>query len=276
MKQVTLAKEVRLGGIGLHSGEQAEVVLRPGKAGAGVVFVAGGEEIPARPGLVRAMPLCTLLDWRDFKLSTVEHLLAALHGLGVDAVRIEVDGPEVPVLDGSALPWVEAIDAAGRVELEAPRAWLQVEKALEIKDGLKVLRALPETAPEEGRLDVRVAVDYPHPLIGSQTWHGVVDEEVFRKQIAPARTFVLEREINAAREAGLIKGGSLENAVVFGDDGTVKNPEGLRFADEPVRHKVLDALGDFYMAGRMVWGRLDLTLPGHAMNNRLLRAMVEN
>lgn len=277
MKQRTLAKEVSRTGVGLHSGKAGEVVLRPSKAGEGVRFVVNGWRTPRiAPEMVEAAPLCTLLNFGRVgegslrTLSTVEHLMAALHALGVDNVEIEMEGPEVPILDGSALPWVEAIDEAGRVELDAERDWLRVVEPVEVRDGLKSLRA--EAHKPEG-LWVRAEVAYPHPMIGSQTWQGEVDEDAFRHLIAPARTFVLEKDIAAAKAAGLALGGSLENAVVFGDNGRVLNPEGLRFPDEPVRHKVLDTVGDLYMAGRPVWARVNAVLPGHGLNNQLLRKM---
>ena len=272
MKQRTLKATVARMGVGLHSGEVAEVVLRPATAGTGVVIVRGGARTAVRAARVRGTPLSTQVDLEGGQtLATVEHLMAALHALGVDNVEIEVGGPEVPILDGSALPWVEAIDEAGRTELGAERGWLRVEEPVEYRDGLKVLRALPHKA--EG-LWVRAAVEFDHPLIGSQTWEGKVDEDTFRHLIAPARTFVMEADIEQAKAAGLIKGGNLENAVVFGKNGKVLNPDGLRFDDEPVRHKVLDAVGDLYMDGRPLWARLDLTWPGHAVNNMLLRKLV--
>lgn len=272
---VTLAKDVRISGVGLHSGVGAEVVLRPNVAGGGVVLrradVTGGE-FRIVPDMVLKSPLCTLLENQSgVTLSTVEHLLSALHGLRVDSVIVEINGPEVPILDGSALPWVELIDEAGRVELQAERHWLKVEKpVVEDAEG-RVLLANPDP-----RLGMRVecTVDFPHPMIGRQEWRGIVDEATFRREIAPARTFVQEKDIAAAQKVGLAKGGSLDNAVVFGSDGTVLNKEGLRFKDEPVRHKVLDLMGDLYMAGRCVSGNFSVTLPGHVANNNLLRKVM--
>jgi len=247
------------------------VALRPRMQG-GVVLRVGGVTLPLEAGLVKASPLCTLLDNGVVQVSTVEHLLSALHGLGVDAVEIEVDGPEVPIMDGSALPWVELIDEAGRVEADAERIMLRVAKPVVHDSEGRVLSAEPDV--REG-LRVGCMVDFPHVAIGRQEWQGVMSEDIYRKEIAPARTFVLERDIEAARRAGLAKGGSLDNAVVFGDDGTVLNPGGLRFADEPVRHKVLDFVGDIYMQGRVVQGKFHLTAPGHVANNRLLKELME-
>ena len=271
---VTLAKDVSIKGVGLHSGVGAEVVLRPSNGG-GVVLRRGdvsGGEFRLNAGMVQVSPLCTLLENESgVNLSTVEHLLSALHGLRVDSVIVEINGPEVPILDGSALPWVELIDVAGRIELEVARAWLKVEKPVVLDAEGRVL-----LATADARLGMRVecTIDFPHPMIGRQVWKGVLDEATYRSDIAPARTFVQECDIAAAQKAGLAKGGSLENAVVFGDDGTVKNPGGLRFPNEPVRHKVLDLMGDVYMQGLCVQGAFSVTVPGHVANNMLLRKIV--
>ena len=274
-RAVTLAKDVRISGVGLHSGVGAEVVLRPNVSGGGVVLRRGdvtGGEFRIAADMVQASPLCTLLENASgVNLSTVEHLLSALHGLRVDSVIVEINGPEVPILDGSALPWVELIDEAGRVELDVDRKWLKVEKPAVLDAEGRVLLATPD-AREGMRVDC--TIDFPHPAIGRQVWKGVVDEQTFRREIAPARTFVQEKDIAAAQAAGLAKGGSLENAVVFGDAGGVLNKGGLRFADEPVRHKVLDLIGDFYMQGQCVNGSFAVTAPGHVANNRLLRQIL--
>ncbi len=271
-KCVTLAKEVSISGIGLHSGIGTEVVLRP-HAGGGVVVRKNGVDYAVRADMVQMSPLCTLVQLDDgVSLSTVEHLLSALHGLCVDSVVVEINGPEVPILDGSAIQWVELIDKAGRVELgETERRWLKVAKPVVADMEGRVLLANPDA-----RLGLRVEcnIDFPHPAIGAQVWKGVVDEQVFRREIAPARTFVQEKDIAAAQRAGLAKGGSLENAVVFGENGGVLNKEGLRFEDEPVRHKVLDLIGDIYMQGRCVSGAFAVTAPGHVANNQLLRKIV--
>lgn len=274
-KQVTLAKEVHIAGVGVHGGVGAEVVLKPGLPQGGIVLRRGdvsGGEFAMGAGLVKASPLCTLLENdKGVMLSTVEHLFSALHALQVDSVVIEVNGPEVPILDGSALQWVELIDEAGRVTTTIPRRLLKVTKpVIEDAEG-RVLLAEPDIRPG---LRVECTVNFPHPLIGVQVWRGLVDEETYRKEIAPARTFVMERDIAAAQEAGLVKGGSLENAVVFADNGQILNPGGLRFEDEPVRHKVLDLVGDIYMQGQIVQGRFAVTAPGHVANNRLLRKVV--
>lgn len=271
---VTLAKDVGITGIGLHSGIGAEVVLRPSSLG-GVVIRRGdvsGGNFALRADMVQKSPLCTLLDNGDgVQVSTVEHLLSALHGLRLDSVIIEINGPEVPILDGSAIPWVDLIDTVGRADVERERNWLKVAKpVVEDAEG-RVLLANPDA-----RLGLRVecVIDFPHAGIGRQVWKGIVDEATYRREIAPARTFVQEKDIAAAQAAGLAKGGSLENAVVFGENGGVLNKGGLRFEDEPVRHKVLDLIGDIYMEGRCVSGAFAVTAPGHVANNMLLRKIV--
>lgn len=272
----TLASAVSVTGVGLHSGASVKVTLQPEPAGTGIAFFRS--DIPTESffisdsTLTKPSPLCTLLtNQNGATLSTVEHLMAAFAGLGVTDVSVHVNGPELPILDGSALPWVQAIDTAGRALLAETITPVIVTKPQLYSAEGRLLEALPD--PRSGTR-IMATIEFPHPAIGRQSWKGVLDEQTFRTEIAPARTFTLERDVNAARAAGLIKGGSLENAVVFADDGTVLNPEGLRFADEPVRHKVLDALGDFYMAGRPIWGKLSLTLPGHSANNALLRKLL--
>lgn len=271
---VTLAKDASIKGIGLHSGIGAEVVLRP-HTGGGVIVRRGdvsGGEFRLHADMVQKSPLCTLLDIGEgVQLSTVEHLLSALHGLRLDSVIVEINGPEVPILDGSALPWVELIDRAGRADVERDRNWLRVAKPVVVDAEGRVLLANPDA-----RTGIRVecTIDFPHPMIGKQAWKGVVDEATYRREIAPARTFVQEKDIAAAQAAGLAKGGSLENAVVFGANGGVLNKEGLRYPDEPVRHKVLDLIGDIYMEGRCVNGAFAVTAPGHVANNLLLRKIV--
>jgi UDP-3-O-[3-hydroxymyristoyl] N-acetylglucosamine deacetylase len=267
MQRRTVAKAVKAHGVGVHSGVAAGVVIRPGGNGIVLHRVDGRKaRFELRADLVKPTPLCTFLVNEDgATLSTVEHMLAAFHGLGITDGEVEVDGPEVPILDGSALPWVRLL-ADCRVTLEGPAAVLRVTQDRSVVVDDRRLAAAPAEALE---MDCRV--DFAHPLIGPQAWRGVVSEEVFIREIAPARSFILERELKAARGAGFAKGATLEGGVLFLDDGKVANPEGLRFADEPVRHKVLDAIGDLFMAGRPVVGAFTLERPGHAANNALLR-----
>lgn len=269
----TLAKDVMLEGVGVHTGAPAVVRLRGAGAAEGLVLCRTDTPHGAfgrlGPQHAVASPLCTLLkNDHGVTVSTVEHLMAALCGLGVTDVRIEVDGPELPIGDGSAQPWVDALDAAGLVILDGGIDPLVVTEERVVEEGARRLVAVPAE-----RFEVEVEVDFGHPMIGVQRLAGVVTEDWFRREIARARTFTLEREVRALQAAGFGKGGSLSNAVVFGDNGQVLNPEGLRWPDEPVRHKVLDVLGDFYLAGRPILGKLQLRAPGHSANNALLRKM---
>lgn len=270
MLQQTLTKSITVEGLGLHSGETTAVTLHPAPENTGLVFRQNGIDTPASANLSQPAPLCTKLQAPGLTLSTVEHLLAALHALGVDNVVVEAHGEEVPILDGSALPWVNAIDKAGRTAQTAPRNWLVVQP-LNHTEGSQTANAALSSRPG---LFLNVSIDFPHPLIGPQTWSNHIDEQIFRTELAPTRTFVLEEDIAAAKAAGLVKGGSLENAVVFGNNGTVITPGGMRFADEPVRHKTLDLIGDLYLAGLPLQGHITVHRPGHTFNNALLRKLL--
>lgn len=276
MNAYTLSKSIELSGIGLHTGVENTVRLLPRKK-AGIEITVNGKPLTLAPTLMRPTPLCTLLQSADKQttLSTPEHLLAALHGLNIYGLTIEVEGPEslceVPILDGSALPWVEAIDAAGRAPLAHAPEPLKVKAPVNHSAEGRVLMAAPR--PVAG-MNVACTIQFPHPLIGHQEWHADINEETFRTQIAPARSFAMEADVHAAMKAGMLKGASLKGGVLFADNGTVANPEGLRFPDEPVRHKVLDFVGDSFLAGRPVQGNFTLTAPGHTANNALLRAIL--
>lgn len=285
----TLQKSVSTHGIGLHHGLPVKVTLHPAAAGSGITFVrtdvpAGEGEFALTPdgagaALVQPSPLHTLLkNKHGTTLATIEHLMAAFAGLAVTDVRIELDGPEVPILDGSALPWVNLIDQAGRTEPDANTRYWRVTDPLRETGEARLLEALPDGAPAATGMEIlwklEVHVHFPHPAIGSQSWKGVLDEATFRQEIAPARTFIEEDHLKAAQAAGLVKGASLAGGVLFNSQGGVTNPEGLRFADEPVRHKVLDALGDLYVGARVIRARFHLTAPGHAPTGALLRQVL--
>lgn len=270
MPQQTLTQSITVKGHGLHSGEPAAITLHPAEENTGLTFRQNGKDTKAAATLSCPAPLCTKLQAPNLNLSTVEHLLAALHALNVDNVIIEAHGTEVPILDGSALPWVEAIDKAGRTAQAASRNWLMLGEGA-LAEGAQTAATSATTTPG---LSLEVHVDFDHPLIGKQVWKGTLDEQTFRTQIAPTRTFVVEADIAAAQAAGLVKGGNLENALVFGTDGTIKTPGGARFPNEPVRHKTLDVIGDLYLAGRPLSGHLIITRPGHTFNNALLRKLL--
>ena len=274
-KAYTLAAPIEVAGIGVHTGMENRVRLVPRKR-AGIVLQVNGAPLTLSPTHMQPTPLCTMLAEGNARLSTPEHLLSALHGLGVLGLKIEVEGPselpEVPILDGSALPWVEAIDAAGREALEHSPETLNVRAPCTYTAEGRVLMAAPRFLPF---MQVECTVSFPHALIGTQTWRGVMREEVYRTEIAPARSFAQEGDVKAAMVAGMLKGASLATGVLFKADGTVANPEGLRFADEPVRHKVADFMGDSFLSGRRVQGDFTLNAPGHSANNALLRKVLE-
>ena len=272
LKQKTLKSAISCTGIGLHSGEKVSMTLHPADPGFGIVFrrtdVAGeGVEIPAKHDHVVDTRLCTAIGAQGKSIGTVEHLMAALAGAGIDNALIEVGGAEVPVMDGSAAPFLFLIDCAGIVEQDAPRKAVRVLKPVSIIDGDKSATLNPD---QGFTLDFQI--EFANPLIGSQSMTVDMAEGVFKNEIARARTFGFLHEAEALWAAGLAKGASLENAVVVSGD-KVLNEDGMRFDDECVRHKILDAVGDLYMAGAPILGRYEGVRASHALNNRLLRAL---
>jgi UDP-3-O-[3-hydroxymyristoyl] N-acetylglucosamine deacetylase len=273
--QQTIAEKISCTGIGLHSGEPVQLTLHPARAGSGVVFVRTDlprpVEVPAVHDAVTSTRLATTLGRGDATVGTVEHLLAALCGLGIDNVRIEVDGPEIPVMDGSAASFVFLIRAAGVFEQDAPRRSLRVRRPFEVQDGDRRIRIEPAR-------DFRVSysVDFAHPAIGRQQLRElVVDDESFEQEICRARTFGFLREVEALWRAGLARGGNLDNTVVM-DDFRVLNRDGLRWPDEFVRHKLLDLLGDLALLGMPIRGHLTVERGGHALHQRFVRALLEH
>ncbi|MDW8478768.1 MAG: UDP-3-O-acyl-N-acetylglucosamine deacetylase [Xanthomonadales bacterium] len=240
-------------------------------AGASCAATCGGAkaEIAARHDAVVATRLSTVLaNAAGAEVATVEHLLAALAGLGIDNVRIELDGPEVPILDGSAREWVACLDAAGRVAQPAPRRRLLLRRPVRIGLGDAWAILLPAAAPRYS-----VSIEFPDPAIGRQSLDFELDPERFRREIAPARTFGFLRDLDRLKAEGRARGGSLANAVVV-DGERVLNPEGLRFPDEFVRHKLLDLIGDLALAGAPIAAHVIAHRPGHALNHRILRHAV--
>ncbi len=274
-KQQTLAESVSCTGSGLHSGAPVRLALSPARAGTGIVFVrtdhAHAVEIPARPGSVTSTRLATTLGSGDASVGTVEHLLAALHGLGVDNVRVSVDGPELPVMDGSAAAFVYLIRSAGLRVQHAPRPVLRVLEPIEVDEGGRRIRIEPARG-----LQISYAVDFAHPAIRRQELRlGVLDPTRFEREIASARTFGFLQDVRALWNAGLARGGSLRNTVLL-DDSRVLNPDGLRWPDEFVRHKVLDLLGDLALLGVSIDGHVKVECGGHALHHRLVAALLEH
>jgi len=268
--QRTVAKRVTCTGVGLHSGKPASLTLAPAPADSGITFVRMdlGVEIAARNEHVLDTMLSTTIGVGQARVATVEHVLAALAGMGVDNCRVEVEGPEIPILDGSAAPFVALIQEAGTRPLKAGRRFLVMEKAVEVRDGDKLARL----EPADG-FTVDFRADFNHPLITNQPLRLAVNERTFEREVARARTFCFRRDIERMQAAGLAKGGSLENAIVV-DEFAILNPEGLRFPDEFVRHKVLDAIGDLALCGMAVVGALVAVKSGHAMNQALVRKVL--
>ncbi|MBN20811.1 MAG: UDP-3-O-[3-hydroxymyristoyl] N-acetylglucosamine deacetylase [Bdellovibrionaceae bacterium] len=270
--QRTIKDAITMRGIGLHSGKNIELRLLPADPGQGVTFVRvdlpGKPEIPALTENVVDTRLATTLAFQGVKVSTVEHLMAALYGLGVDNMRVEISGAEVPIFDGSSAPFVEAIEAIGTLSQTSVRPVLVLNKRIEIKVGSSWVIAEPSS-----HLEVHSSVEFDHPSVGKQEF--IFDESQHSfKEIANARTFCFYKDVEKMKELGLIQGGSLDNAVVFNDDG-VLNPEGLRHSDELVRHKVLDALGDFKLSGFELQAKIRVHRGGHEINSRLIQAILE-
>ncbi len=267
--QTTLGGCLQVEGVALHCGERTRVTLLPGPPNSGVVFVSSGVEIPARVAHVVDTQLATTIGRKGAKVGTVEHLLATFLGLGVDNVRVEVEGPEVPVLDGCGADWVAQIQSVGIETQQMPVAIFEVCSAVEVSDGERFARLEPASGCQ---LDV--TIDFDHPAVGRQHLAMAMNPARFREEIAWARTFGFERHVPAMQRMGLVQGGSLDNALVFGDQGPL-NPGGLRSPDEPVRHKLLDALGDLALLGHRLEGRLVAELPGHGLIVSLLKAVME-
>jgi UDP-3-O-[3-hydroxymyristoyl] N-acetylglucosamine deacetylase len=271
--QHTLARAAPINGIGLHSGVQVRGAIRPASANAGISFVrtdlAVDNCIAAHVESVTQTRLGTVIaNAAGAEVSTVEHLMSALAGLGVDNAVVELDGAEAPIFDGSAQAFVELIDAAGLKRQPAERVAIEVIEPIEIVVGDKRAALLPAA-----RFEMAFEIDFPSAAIGAQAIDLVLDAAAFRREIAPARTFGFLHEVEALRKMGLARGGSMENCLVI-DGDALANPEGLRFPDEFVRHKVLDALGDLYLLGTPLVARFESVRGGHELNNALARALL--
>jgi len=271
--QHTLARAAPIAGIGLHSGAEVRGAIRPAPANAGISFVrtdlGGDNVIPAHAEAVTQTRLGTVIgNAAGAQVSTIEHLMSALAGLGVDNATVEIDGPEAPIFDGSAQAFVELIDAAGLKRQTAPRAYIEILEPIEIAEGDKRAALTPAA-----RFEMAFEIGFASAAIGAQLIDLELDEAAYRREIAPARTFGFLHEVEALRKMGLARGGSMENCLVIDGDELV-NPEGLRFPDEFVRHKALDALGDLYLIGAPLIGRFESVRGGHELNNALARALL--
>nr|WP_025412224.1 UDP-3-O-acyl-N-acetylglucosamine deacetylase [Gemmatirosa kalamazoonensis] len=269
----TIAREATLSGVGLHLGEPCTLAFRPGGVGQGIVFrrvdLPDRPEIPARVGVAVEAQRRTQLGTGDDALHTVEHVLAAVAGAGIDDLVIEMDAAEPPILDGSSVEFLAALDGAGVVGHGGAADVLTLDEPVRVIDGESVYEAFPAD-----ELRVEVSIDFPHPLIGRQCGRYVVTPETFRRELAAARTFGFVREVEALRAMGLIKGASLENAVVL--DETEVISDGLRWPDEFVRHKAMDCVGDLALAGARVQARIVAQKPSHRGTVTLVRALVRH
>ncbi len=278
LKQRTLKQIARTVGIGMHSGTKVELVLRPAAADTGIVFrrvdVEPPVDIAASADAVVDTRMATTLGRGDVRIATVEHLMSALAGLGIDNCYVDVDAPEIPIMDGSAASFVFLIQSAGIVELAAPKRFVRVLKTVEVRDGEGRHAKWVRLEPHFG-FKLRFSIEFDHPAIDATEQDVEVDfaREPYVTAVARARTFGFVNEVEALRAAGLGMGGSFENAIVM-DEYRVLNVDGLRSGDEFAKHKILDAIGDMYTLGRPLIGAYVAHRSGHALNNRLVRALL--
>lgn len=273
-RQRTLKNLIRATGVGLHSGEKVFLTLRPAPVDTGIVFrrtdLEPVVEIPAQAGLVTETVLCTGLSRDGGKVMTVEHLMSAFAGLGIDNAYVELTAPEIPIMDGSAGPFVFLLQSAGIVEQNAAKKFIRILHPVEVREGDKFARF----SPHQG-FRIGFTVEFNHPAIPTSRSRAEVDfsTSTYIDEISRARTFGFMHDLEYMRERNLGLGGSMDNAIVL-DEFRVLNEDGLRYADEFVRHKILDAVGDLYLAGHAIIGAYEGFKSGHALNNRLVRALL--
>ena len=272
--QRTLREPIQSAGVGLHSGQKVQMTLRPAPVDTGIVFrrtdLSPVREIPARADWVEQTDLSTGLGSGEARVTTVEHLLSALCGLGIDNAYVELDGAEVPIMDGSAGPFVYLLQTAGICEQASPKRFIRILEPLTVTEGDKTA----SLRPYDG-FKVTFGIDFDHPVFREQSGRSTVEisSEAFVREISRARTFGFVHEFEYMRSRGLARGGSVDNAIVI-DDYRILNEEGLRYDDEFVKHKILDALGDLYLAGHQILGEYEGIKSGHALNNQLVRALL--
>jgi len=274
LRQRTLKSVVKATGVGLHSGAKVTLVLRPAQANTGVVFrrvdLAPPVDLKADPHGVGDTRLASCLEQGGARVATVEHLMSALSGLGIDNIYVDVDAAELPIMDGSAAPFVFLLQSAGIEEQNAAKKFLRVKKAVEVRDGDKWARL----SPYDG-FSLDFSIVFNHPAVDRSGSRARIDfaDQSYLKEVARARTFGFMQDVESLRDQGLALGGSLENAIVM-DEYRVLNSDGLRYADEFVKHKILDAIGDLYLAGHPLLAAFEAHKSGHALNNQLLRALL--
>lgn len=272
--QRTIGGYISIGGIGLHSGRKVKITLRPAPENSGYIFVnteqAFPTEIVASFDKVVDTTLATTIGDGNTQIKTIEHLISAFRGMDIDNVIVEVEGDEVPIMDGSSAPFVYLIKKAGVVEQKRLRKFIIVKNQIRFYEDDKYIEILPSDD-----FKIEFTIDFPHPLIGKQSFFYHASPENYEKEIAKARTFGFYNEVEYLKSKGLALGGSLENAVVIGKDG-ILNEEGLRFKDEFVRHKILDLIGDIALLGYPVIGHIRAYKSGHALNNKLCKELFTN
>ncbi len=274
VKQRTLKSSVNVTGVGLHSGEKVTLGLRPAPVNAGIVFrrvdIRPAEEIRARADLVNDTRLSTCMEQNGVRVATVEHLMSALAGLGIDNVYVDIDSAEIPIMDGSAGTFIFLLQSAGIADQSAAKKFIRIKKTIEVKQGDKWVRFDPYHGY---KLDF--TINFSHPVFANTKQHVTIDlgEESYVRDISRARTFGFMQDVENMRAQGLALGGNLDNAIVM-DEYRVLNADGLRFEDEFVKHKVLDAIGDLYMMGYPLIGAFSGFKSGHALNNALVRALL--
>ena len=274
LRQRTLKNLIRATGVGLHSGEKVFLTLRPAPVDTGIVFrridLDPIVEIPANAGLVTETVLCTGLSRDGGKVMTVEHLMSAFAGLGIDNAYVELTAPEIPIMDGSAGPFVFLLQSAGIIEQDAAKKFIRILHPVEVREGDKTARFTPHQGFRIG-----FTVEFNHPAIPTSRSRAEVDfsTSAYINEVSRARTFGFMHDLEYMRERNLGLGGSMDNAIVL-DEFRVLNEDGLRYADEFVRHKILDAVGDLYLAGHAIIGAYEGFKSGHALNNRLVRALL--
>ena len=276
IKQRTLKNAISATGVGVHLGEKVYLTLRPAPVNTGIVFrrvdLDEPVDIPAKADFIGETDLCTSLTKSGVRVATVEHLMSALSGLGIDNLYVDLTSPELPIMDGSAGPFVFLIQSAGIEEQNAPKKFIKIKKPIEVRDGDKFVKLTPYDG-----FKVSFEIDFDHPIIANSQQSLTMDfsSASYMKEVARARTFGFLKDYELIRQKNLAKGASLENAIVL-DTFKVLNEDGLRDPDEFVKHKILDAIGDLYLLGHGVLGAFSGYKSGHALNSRLLHALLEN
>jgi len=273
MRQTTIGESFQVSGVGLHSNSLVKVTVHPAPAYTGYLFRRTdlkNFEIPAAPQYVAHVSYATTLMKSGVMIATVEHLLSALLGCGVDNAIIEVDSLEVPILDGSSQPWVALVERSGVIPLQAPRAFLRILKRVAVSEKNRVMSIEPAA-----EFRITCEIDFPHPLIGLQRCEWQLHNGNYAAEVAPARTFGFVEELEMLRQSGLARGGSLENAIALSREG-ILNPEPLRFTDEFVRHKILDIIGDLALCGLPILGHVRAARSGHGLHTMLISTLLRD